>query len=326
MVDSDIQVPVIFTEDVYADFVDTTNLNTEYLKECRLADWVEHAVYFDENGRIPGYLTFESVTLPENAELLVEYINGIPMKDLILLNQNQTIYETLVFQSITVENDISVGNLVNGIDLHAEYHNTVLKDTNQVIESPIIFTSPLTVSEMKVSGLVNGKNLSKLVTTNSDQTLYASYIFEGKSTLDSDLHVLGNVNNLNLSVWNESKITTYGPPSDQIIPNPLVVHGNLTFDLDVFGDGLLGDWNISVVADVLQMKMQKKLGLENSIKEGYLDMCHRLLGYIRKANNQIFKFKYLENHQELNLDYEIRALHTFKVRIIIFVYAFQEIS
>lgn len=48
------------------------------------------------------------------------------MHNLIPLNGDKIFDTTFGFNSITVENDISVGNLVNGIRLPEEYYNTVL--------------------------------------------------------------------------------------------------------------------------------------------------------------------------------------------------------
>lgn len=59
-------------------------------------------------------------------ELYVEHINGIDMNSLILLNKDQIINVPLSFNTITVENDIPVGNFVNGYYLEQEFTNTVM--------------------------------------------------------------------------------------------------------------------------------------------------------------------------------------------------------
>lgn len=309
--DSKVEEQIIFSKDVYADSIDFQNLQTEFLTGCNLKDWKENAVYLHD-GKQTGRLAFDRVILPETSEFIVDYINEVDMNNVIPLNVNRTIDEHLSFNSITFENDIDVGNLVNGIDLPSEFHNTVMKDINQVIETHVIFTGSVSITKgLKISGLINGKNLSQLVTTNTDQKLGASYIFDGKTTIDSDLYLMGHLNEINLTIWDNRKITVSKP--DQVITNPMSVHGNLTFEAEVNGGGRLGGWNVSVVADLLETKMIKKLGIEEASKEEYKDMCYKLHGYIDRANNQIYKFKYLENHQNMELQHVIHAMHNFEV-------------
>lgn len=59
-------------------------------------------------------------------EITANFINEVDMNNLMLLNTDQVIDQRLTFNTITVENDIPVGNLVNGYKLEQEFYNTVM--------------------------------------------------------------------------------------------------------------------------------------------------------------------------------------------------------
>lgn len=118
---------------------------------------------------------------------------------------------------------------------------------------------------MKTIGLVNGKDLHRVVTTDSEQNLTASYVFRGKITVDKDMYVRGLVNDIDTADWQRRVVTVNGDV-EQNITDSWTIDGNLTFKTDVGGSGLLGGINIHKMAEEVASKQQEKYALEDKIR------------------------------------------------------------
>lgn len=140
------------------------------------------------------------------------------------------------------------------------------QDFDQIIESEVIFTGPVSVNQdIKTYGQINGKDLNRLVTLYSNQNLSATYRFDGKSTIDSNLDVNGLVNGIDVLYWYENSVSS-NSESTQYITNPVVVHGNVTFDDGFYNDGFIGGWNLSYVSNIVRNKLNMKHDMEYKSK------------------------------------------------------------
>lgn len=139
-------------------------------------------------------------------------------------------------------------------------------DKDQTINSKLIFNGPVKVlHNLKTTNLVNGHDLQRIVTTNTDQNLSASYIFNGKVIIDSDLTVTGTVNRINVTDWSLRTVTGVGAP-EQDIHDSWFLKGNVTFQQDVVGNGLLGGIEVKKLADDVDRKQRNKFEIEDKIK------------------------------------------------------------
>lgn len=121
---------------------------------------------------------------------------------------------------------------------------------------------------MKTSGKINGKELNRLVTLYSDQNLTGTYIFLGKTTVDSNLDVSGLVNGINVLDWQQRTVTLYSNDT-QLITNPVVVHGSVEFQKGFSGSGYIGGLNLSQVMDIAYEKSLIKFNTEIAMKVNY---------------------------------------------------------
>lgn len=137
---------------------------------------------------------------------------------------------------------------------------------DQEISSKLIFVNPITIlHNLKTSGLINGQDLQRLVTIDTEQNLTASYVFNGKVTIDSNLTVLGRVNNINLGDWQLRTVTASGS-KEQNINDLWHVNGDVSFREDVIGEGRLCGIDVRTMANEVVRKQWEKFQIENVIK------------------------------------------------------------
>lgn len=96
-------------------------------------------------------------------------------------------------------------------------------------------------------------NLSKVVTLDTDQNLTATYSFDQKTVMHSNLLVHGLVNNINISDWND-KALMKDSPVVQNIEAPLVVGQNVTFENDLIGVGAISDLDFEVIENTIRSR------------------------------------------------------------------------
>ncbi|XP_078688175.1 uncharacterized protein LOC144920128 isoform X2 [Branchiostoma floridae x Branchiostoma belcheri] len=170
-------------------------------------------VYGDQD--IAGMKTFDAnVTVDGNMEMgLYSKIDGIDVSEfasqVVLLNENQTINGSLIFDNLTIDGDLLSDGLVNGVDIVDLADKAVYKDTDQVIHGVQIFngTKGLLLNitgDMTVEGRLNDYLIpDDYVTTSTDQVLTGSW------TITGDLHVSGDVEMEGSLGWTEDGQVTW---------------------------------------------------------------------------------------------------------------------
>lgn len=115
-----------------------------------------------------------------------------------------------------------------------------------------------------VNNLVNGINISRVITTNTDQNLTADYEFAGESILNKDLNVRGLVNGINISKWDEKAIKS-NVKLPITVGDVWSVENNVTFYDKIDGKFLVNGLNITEIAKVSQEKNHFKNNIEQNL-------------------------------------------------------------
>ncbi|KAK4887110.1 hypothetical protein RN001_003381 [Aquatica leii] len=303
---------VMFTENVYVhdELMVDMNLDTKYLNDIDLDRWKNNAVFVNR-GVIPGKLMFDYVTV--EGSVYLNYINDIEVNSLIPLRTDQYINKTLELSEITSFHNISVKGQVSGYNLLDEFKNTVLMSKPFLeINSDIVFENNVMVhDDLEILGLINGKNLSNVVTVNTEQHLTSDYEFNSEVTVESNIEVNGLINNINITEWLETSVKTFSDKT-QIISDNWTMTGQIVFEENVVGSGNIHELDIHKLADALEEKRVMKISSESGIMEDYTNICKDVNAIISIAKNQIFVFKYLEYLETFTFINNIENVHHFK--------------
>ncbi|KAK5643724.1 hypothetical protein RI129_007569 [Pyrocoelia pectoralis] len=303
---------VTFAQPVYVEheLVVDNNLETKYLSGADLDNWKENAVFTDR-GIIPGKLMFEYVTI--QGEVYLNYINDLDLKSLIPLRTDQYINQSLQFLEITPFHNISVQNQVNGYGLLDEYHNSILMDhyLHEVASDTAFDGNVLVRNNLQIVGLVDGKNLSKVVTTNTEQKLTANYEFHNEITIRGNLEVAGWINDIDVKEWNVRSVKT-NHEFEQVISDNWTLSDSMVFSENVFGDALLQGIDVVQLADTVEKKRLMKVSAENGIVDDYKNICKDVNIMMKAAETQIYLFKYFEHLQNFKFSSEIENVHHFE--------------
>lgn len=150
---------------------------------------------------------------------------------------------------------------------------------SQVVNHKIRFHGPVkAINKLVFNNLISGKDVNKIVTINTQQTLTAVYNFEDDVAFYSVLNFvkpeLNTLNNIKLFDWKSNAVTAYSEDKfPQTVKYSWMVEGNVTFNENAWGDKQIGEFNISAVQELvkekqshrnitklsLQVKLQKKI-------------------------------------------------------------------
>lgn len=115
------------------------------------------------------------------------------------------------------------------------------------------------------TGSVNSVNLSRIVTTNTDQNLSATYHFQSPVVMHSNLQVSGTVNNINLIDWNVNALKKRSGDV-QNVAGPMFITRNVTFTNNVVGKGDISGLNLEDVARRVEIRKQFKESEEKQLR------------------------------------------------------------
>ncbi|CAG9856275.1 unnamed protein product [Phyllotreta striolata] len=306
--DAEIEGLVSFTKNVeISNNMEVDNLQCKHLSGYNTNDWYQKAIFINK-GLLKGHYTMESMEI--NADLTTEFVNNFNMSRIVPLKTNQTI-EHLHIAQMKFLQDIPVGNKVNGMVLPTEYQRTFMKTGDQLIESNTTFDSVLIRRDLNAS-LLNNKPTSRLVTTNTDQNLTAKYEFKSKITIDSDLSVNGSINNVNYTEWKRTTMKLNSNRTVQV-SNNWTVTKNITFDDNVVGQGTISGLDLSLIGQQLREREDWKYQFEHGTIKDHNSLCATITSFYEKTKQQIYKFKYFEDLQQLPFNHTINNVFNFEL-------------
>lgn len=119
-------------------------------------------------------------------------------------------------------------------------------------------------NQLKISGTVNNVPLDRLVTTNTNQTLYGVYKFLKKVTAEADVQLHGLLSDVNITNWLNTGVKI-SSNNTQNINACWTVDKNVTFIEDVRSLGVIGDFNLPRTVGLLKDKIEEKYRLESKV-------------------------------------------------------------
>ncbi|XP_030761297.1 protein PF14_0175 isoform X1 [Sitophilus oryzae] len=283
----------------------TEALNTNKLYGQDLIKHLEDAVYIDR-GRLNGTYCFNNILIHDN--LFTKYLNNINMDAIVPLKTDQLI-ENITINEAVLTNNISVGNTVNGVDLVSERNKTAMANVEQNISSDIIFLNNIVINEMLTTPTVNNKSTLKIVTTNTDQILNATYSFNTKDFVNGNLEIDGLINGINITEWKEYSLPISSNQTEEIINN-----WTIKTDLDIKnleGNGTINGMSMIQLIDDVSEKEKDRCDIEKKVISDYNSFCTDITYLHKQARNQIYKFKYFEESQAISLTENIKYVKFF---------------
>ncbi|XP_050508326.1 uncharacterized protein LOC126885674 isoform X2 [Diabrotica virgifera virgifera] len=280
------------------------NLVTNSLQGFNTKEWVEKSIPLNK-GLIKGHYKFEHMVINDN--LITDFVNDIDMKQIVPLKTDQNI-DHLNFKLLRFVNDIPVGKTVNDLFLPAEVRRSLTLDTDQEISPTTIFDLILIHKNLQISKL-NNQETSKMVTTNTDQILTASYHFNSKCVAEKDLEVDGFINGVKLDDW-KKRTLKINSESTQFVCNDWKLE-NITFLNNLESRNTVSDLNLTQVSNEIKDRRDFKFQLENGTLRDYKGICKDVSFFYDKAQSQIYRFKYFEMFQQLSFSNNINLAYTF---------------
>lgn len=139
-------------------------------------------------------------------------------------------------------------------------------EANQIVTSPVIFNGNVVVRDMLTTyGPVNNLDMTKMVTTITDQNLTATYTFNNKTEMNKNIIIDGLINDvINITHWNAKsfKDDTNVPKA---LDNMWIFDKNVSFNGNVHGNSLIGDLNLTDLAAVVENKRLFKNNVEQNL-------------------------------------------------------------
>ncbi|CAG9835827.1 unnamed protein product [Diabrotica balteata] len=304
--DTDIDSVVKFTKPTVVLYTLTVDedLSTHLLAGYNTTEWLEKSISLNK-GLIKGHYNFEHVLINNN--LITDFVNDIDMKHIVPLKTDQNI-DHLNFKLLRFVNDIPVGKTVNDLHLPAEVRRSLTMDTDQEISPTTIFNLILIHKNLRTSHL-NNQETSKMVTTDTDQNLTASYHFNSKCVVENDLEVTGFINGVKLDDW-KNKTLKINSESTQFVCNDWKLE-NITFLDNLESFNRVSDLNLTQVSNEIKARRDFKFQVENGTISDYKGICKDVTFFYDKTQSQIYKFKYFEIFQQLSFSTNINLVYTF---------------
>ncbi|XP_046431029.1 uncharacterized protein LOC124184896 [Neodiprion fabricii] len=300
---------VIFENDIHlgGDLIVKEHLDTGTLANVDIEELESSAIFLNRPSYVQGVLTFTNVTF--ESSLTVGYLNGINLNDVISLKENQIISNRLSFVDVTVEN-LGITGTVNGHNIHQIFTNTFMLSGDQTINGNLVLHGNVQIQTNFNAKCINNIDASQMATLDGDEKLTGTFQFLSPLILRRNLHVFGLVNDIDLAIW-ESEAVYTSFPKKQLVSGDWLIRGNVTFEKDVTGSGLLNGINVRILYDELEKRKLEIDSVVTGVKMDLKSTCQDLIPLQKYANNQVYRFKYFEYLQILEFDIAIETAHHF---------------
>ncbi|XP_046384547.1 uncharacterized protein LOC124154709 [Ischnura elegans] len=280
---------------------------------CNLKEWSEEAIYLDQDEKIQGVKSFQSIDT--SSDVIIKSINGFNLDEVILLNEDQAFDKELKFKELYVApgSDVYVGNTVNGYNLEEEFNDTLLVEGDQLISGKKIFRNKVKVrGDVTVPGTINGILVDNIATLDSDQAFSASCRWSDVE-MRGALQVVGSVSGLDLGYWVDNAVAKDGGGVSQITGR-WDIAGNVTFlGEDVLGSGTLDGVDISQLHEMTSPSGSTFTQLIDGMKGDVSEVCESMQKLRERVMSQPFLFRGLEAVQIIEEKQDILSMYHLSV-------------
>lgn len=223
-----IKAPYAFAHDVKVHHLKASTLNNLNLNDILLSD-----------SRIPQNVTgrYEFNNLHVNADIhLREDINKLNLEQLVKINAQpvQVITGDKVFNLLNFKNDLQVKGLVNDGDVRKLADNAIKLNSNrpQICHGKLIFHQNIETNTLNVNKSINDRvNIDEMLRfglrKEGEQQIHGNIKLNNLVTINGDLKVDGQVNNLNLQTDLLNLHNSQVFDGELIFKQPTVISNNL---------------------------------------------------------------------------------------------------
>ncbi|XP_076335097.1 uncharacterized protein LOC143238612 [Tachypleus tridentatus] len=294
--DSVITSQKTFSNIVVEDVLQVTSMTVDGLIDgIRLEELMEDTMTYEDHQIVTGLKTaVGDVIIIEGSNLQTDNFSGVDLseiwRDAVLIDEPQTITADKVFLNTVEVNNLWFYGTLDGVSDWDMKNNWMLQDADQMVNADLYFTKDVYVkSNVYVHGYVNDMDIFRLnksiVKVDEPAFILGHITFENTVIAESDITVLGTVQNIDLS--EEAVLTNrYNEISGpKLFRNGFVVNG------DLWSEGLIDNvWipelcsktvlthtdqeitgTTTVVGDVVIQSNLEVDGLINNVDIVYLD-------------------------------------------------------
>jgi len=213
---------------------------------------------------VNGTLSFDQVTMKDTE---TNTVNGINLTNILLQDQNQTVYAAITFENITTGN-VEV-DLINQINISDIAERSMKVNENQNITARYTFTNVNVTGDVQVQQL-NQVDVELFKTNavhlNANSTITGNLVFN-EDVIVEDLEMTGLVNNVNISLILSDALMKQG--SGQTVCHRMEYKSNVTMDNVKFtaisSNQLINNVSVDFIANN-SIYLRRNNGLLNSDK------------------------------------------------------------
>ncbi|KAK0163151.1 hypothetical protein PV327_006859 [Microctonus hyperodae] len=306
-----IKSKLIFHDDIIinGDLIITKNLKTKTIMGINYNELLSNAMYINQPTTVSGTMRFRNLTLQSNIEL--EKLNNINMKNLIPLHQDQIIPATLYCQHISVDK-LNITGKLNGHDWSALFNETFLRSGDQNVTGNIFFMGGMIVEEFN-SKLINDIDPSQMISLKSDEILVGNFVFNSSIILNGNLEIDGYLNDVSMSKWKNAVMTNRTQLNNdtrmEIIFDNWIVRGNVYINGGISGSKFINNINVEQLERNFSIRQNNLTQFFREKKIHLLKLCKDLKFWKSPVDRRIFKYKYFEYLQIIELHHSIVSIH-----------------
>ncbi|XP_066140881.1 uncharacterized protein fs(1)N [Euwallacea fornicatus] len=281
-------------------------VSTGLLYGQNFTNYINQGIFIDR-GLLPGRYSFEKMIVKGNLDS--KLVNDLNMSSVIPLTTSQDLGEIDIAE-MTVTRNMSVGNEVNGVNLTVERGRTVLGNVDQYIPSEIIFKNNVVVHDLLTTNSINNIPMDKIVTTDTDQNLTASYTFASKTFVNGNFSVSGLISGVNFTTWNTDSLKLQSEHPQAMLNSLKLNSLNLTGPMyeEITVNGL----QVNHLIQQIQTKESDFSDTQRKIMDDFDNICQDLTFIYNRTSEQDLKFNYLVELQKLSFKNHINFSYYFE--------------
>ncbi|XP_012274820.1 uncharacterized protein LOC105696704 [Orussus abietinus] len=301
---------VNFTDNIVVEqeLIVKEDLKCNSIKDVDLNELLESAIFLSRSTYILGSMTFNDAVF--NCNLKVEEINDIDTSKLIPLRKDRIIIDGIRAKYVKAKK-MEIHGLVNEHALSDIYADTFMLIGDQEISGNISFLGDVSILRDLNVTHINSVDMSKTISLDGNDTIVGNVTFIEPLVLKDSLRVLGLINEIDPLKWQAAVISTSFPMKQTAFGN-WKIHGNVYFNGDVTGEGLLNQVSVKKWADEMAKRKLETDLVASDAKADAKTICEDLNALKKYAEVQIYRYKYFEYLRIFSFNQSILSVHHFE--------------
>lgn len=191
--------------------------------------------------------------------LTTDYIGDIPVTDFVLLNTDKIISNVSFSVPITIEGNLQVNGLVDGVDLDYLLNNRVTIDGNQELTGDITFKDITIEGDLDID-YINDILLSDLVlrTGQDVQIITGEKTIKGGVTVTGSMQTNSTINEVDISHLDATIVRKNQPT---VLQQQIVFEKTVYAESSIVFNGTINDWYIEDLPAAL-IRLNESIALE----------------------------------------------------------------